>query len=79
MDTATKHPGKTADWATDTAAGLPPLATVDEVSAVLRMHPRTCKRRIAAGRLKAIRSRIAGSSRVLVARAAVAAYLASLA
>jgi excisionase family DNA binding protein len=66
------------EWVADACRDLPPLMKLEEVSITLRAHARTVRRLIAAGRLKAIRSRVAGSSRVLVARAEVARYLESL-
>jgi excisionase family DNA binding protein len=63
----------------DACSGLPPLMLLREVTAFLRIHERTARRLIAQGRIKALRSREAGSSRVLVARAEVARYLESLA
>jgi excisionase family DNA binding protein len=66
-------------WVTDATAHLPPLLRINEVGAALRTHVRTVRRLIAAGRIRALRSREAGSSRVLVPRAEVARYLQSLA
>jgi excisionase family DNA binding protein len=59
-------------------ATLKPLATVAETCGVLRTSSRNLRRMIATGRLKAIRARERGSSRVLVPRVEIENYLRTL-
>jgi len=66
------------DWAAKLVASLPPLATVAEVTAVLRCSRRTVHRLAAAGRLRNLRHNGTGSSRLLFPRDDVADYLRSL-
>jgi excisionase family DNA binding protein len=67
-----------ADWIADAVSALRPLATVNETCAVLRTSTRNLRRMIATGRLRAVRSRVGGSSRVLVPRVEIETYLRSL-
>lgn len=66
------------DWIADAVGALQPLATVAETCAVLRTTSRNLRRLIAAGRIKAIKARESGPSRVLVPRVAIENYLRSL-
>jgi excisionase family DNA binding protein len=65
-------------WVTEAVAELPAIARIEEVAGVIRMCPRTIRRLIASGQLTAIRGRESGAARVLIPRAEVARYLASL-
>lgn len=67
-----------ADWIADAVGTLKPLATVNETCAVLRTSTRNLRRMIATGRLKSVRARESGSSRVLVPRVEIEHYLRSL-
>ena len=67
-----------SDWVTETVAALPPLATVQEVCAVLRTSRRNLYRLLSSGKLNAVRPSEAGSSPHLIPRAEVARYLQSL-
>lgn len=67
-----------SDWIADAVASLHPLATLFEAAATLRMCTRSVRRMVATGRLKAIRSRESGSSRVLIPRVEIERYLRSL-
>lgn len=66
------------DWIADAVGTLAPLATVAETCAVLRTSTRNLRRMIATGRLKALRARESGSSRVLVPRVEIERFLRSL-
>lgn len=65
-------------WAAETAAHLPPLATPREVAELLRIAPRTLKRWRSRGKIRAVRTGVGGSARVLFARTEVARLLAEL-
>jgi excisionase family DNA binding protein len=67
-----------ASWIADAVAGLQPLATAAETCAVLRTSSRNLRRMIAAGRIKAIKTRETGPSRVLVPRVEIERFLRSL-
>jgi excisionase family DNA binding protein len=67
-----------ADWIADAVGALKPLATVNEACDVLRTSSRNLRRMIATGRLKALRARESGSSRVLIPRVEIESYLRSL-
>jgi len=60
-------------WIEDTVATLPALLTTDEAIGVLRTCRRNLYRKIAAGKLRAVKSGEGG--RVLIPRAAIADYL----
>jgi excisionase family DNA binding protein len=60
-------------WIEDVIADLPELVTTDEARLALRMSRRHLYRQIAAGRLQAVRRGV--GRRVLLPRAAIAAYL----
>lgn len=66
------------DWIADVVGQLRPMTTAEEASTVLRTSPRNLRRMIADGRLRAVRSRETGSSRVLVPRVEIERYLRSL-
>lgn len=66
-------------WAADALGGLPAVLTTDEAIGVLRTSRRNLYRWIAAGKLRAVRHGVGGSARVLIPRAAIAAYLTELA
>jgi excisionase family DNA binding protein len=63
----------TPDWIGDVVSGLHPLATLDETAEALRRCTRSVRRLIDSGRLAAVRD--PNSSRVLVPRKAIEAYL----
>ena len=65
-------------WITETIEPLPMLLTTAEAARALRMSTRNLRRLYNAGRIKTVRSCETGSSRVLVPRAAIAAYLRTL-
>ncbi len=57
---------------------LPALCSAAEAAAALRVSVRTLKRYVAAGAIKAIQHRQAGSSRMLISRSELTRYLTSL-
>ena len=63
------------DWIADTVSNLPELLTTDEVVRVLRTSRRNLYRWISIGKLSAVKSGLGGSARILVPRAAIAAFL----
>jgi excisionase family DNA binding protein len=67
------------DWVLDCTSDLPGLLLIPEAANALRMHPRTIRRMIRAGVLRAVRATESGSARVLIPRAEIQRYLASLA
>jgi len=66
-------PPTTLDWADETVAALPELATVPEVMRVLRASQSSLYRLMATGRIRSIRT--SGGSRRLIPRSAIAEYL----
>ena len=61
------------------AENLPPIARIGEVAAFLRVDERTVRRLCDSGRLGALQSAPGrGSSRILIPRRAVEAYLAAI-
>lgn len=65
-------------WLQDVARDLPPMMGVEQVATVLCVHPQTVRKWIADRSLPAVRSVPgAGSSRVIVSRAAVLDWLAA--
>lgn len=71
-------PTPNPDWISDVVGALRPMTTTAEASSALRTSPRNLRRMIADGRLRAVRPREAGSSRVLVPRREIERYLRSL-
>jgi len=69
----------TDEWISEATSTLAPLANVKEVAAVLRTTPRNVKTMLSRGRLTAIRPTESGSSRLLIPRKSVEAYLHGLA
>jgi excisionase family DNA binding protein len=67
------------DWISDVTQGLPGLLLISEAAAALRMSPRSIRRMIRAGSLRAVRATESGSARVLIPRAEISRYLSSLA
>lgn len=65
-------------WIAAAIEPLPPIATIAEVCKALRVSDSTVRRLVALGYIRTIRTREAGSARVLFPREAVAAYLATL-
>jgi excisionase family DNA binding protein len=72
------QPTAQIDWISDVIGQLRPMTTAAEASTALRTSPRNLRRMIADGRLRAVRSRESGSSRVLVPRVEIERYLRSL-
>jgi excisionase family DNA binding protein len=66
------------DWIDDALSHLPPVCTATEALGVLRCSRRELYRRVADGRLPAVKAREGGSSRLLIPRSALRAYLAGL-
>lgn len=66
------------DWISETVSHLAPLATANEAAKILRTSPRNLRRMLADGRIKGVRARDTGSSRVLVPRVEVERYLRGL-
>lgn len=62
-------------WIDQLLQGYPPLLTRTEYATLVRVHPRTVTREIAAGRLSAIRTCETGSGRVLIAREVAAQHI----
>lgn len=58
--------------------GLPPILTLGEAAETLRVSRKTVSRWIAEGRLRAGRSAMGGSGRVLIARPELARLLGEL-
>ena len=75
---ATKQVDQTPPWAIEAVSTLPAIAKIAEVSAAIRMCPRTIRRLVETGQLRAVKAREAGSARLLFPRTEVARYLASL-
>lgn len=61
----------------DVAKALPPLATIPEACAALRMGATTVRGLVRAGQLRAIRSSPTGSARLLIPRSEILRYLES--
>jgi excisionase family DNA binding protein len=72
------HTSGQTDWIADAIATLQPLATVDEVRGVLRCSRRQVYRLTTAQRLQSFKQTQQGSSKLLIPRASVEAYLRSL-
>ena len=66
---------KPTDWITEALKDAPAILTVPEACAILRCGRRNLYRLTAAGRLHGVRAHDAGSSRVLIPRASLEAYL----
>lgn len=66
------------DWVETILADLPPLVTVDEAMTALRCSRRSLYRLTSGGRLLALRQEHAGSSKLLIPKTSIAAYLRSL-
>lgn len=62
-------------WVTEAVATLPPLATIDETAALLRVSRRSIHRYLAAGTISAAHLGEAGPARVLIPRSSIADYL----
>ena len=65
-------------WVAEAVSSLPPLATVAEVGALLRISRRTVERYLASGEITAASRGVGGHGRVLIPRGSVADYLARL-
>lgn len=70
--------GPIPEWALEVAATLKPLATEEEVAALLRTHPKTLGRWRRKGKVTPLKTDPSGSGRVLYARSEVARLIASL-
>lgn len=66
------------EWIKAAIQPLPPIATVVEVCAALRLSNSTVRRLISSGQLRTVRTNESGHARVLIPREAVGAYLATL-
>jgi len=69
---------KTPDWITEALRGASALLTTPEACAILRCGRRNLYRLTASGRLKGVRAHDSGSSRLLIPRASMEAYLRGL-
>lgn len=68
----------TNDWIAESIAELPPLVTKQEAAKTLRVSCRTIARLVARGHLRVLQHSTGGSSRVLIPRPSLEAYLRSL-
>jgi hypothetical protein len=74
----------TPEWLADALRDAPPILTIEEVSALTRLDPRSIRRFVAAGRIKTtLRSTVGtgptgGSARLLFPRAEVGRFLTTL-
>lgn len=59
----------------DVADALPPLATVPEATAVMRLCSSKVRQLVARGELRAVRSSPTGSARLLIPRSEILRYL----
>jgi len=73
-----KSPDPTTEYIDDAIRDLPAICRLPEVARVTRFSERHLRRFIADGRLRTLRATEAGSSRVLVPRAAVGDLLRGL-
>lgn len=63
-------------WLDDIYQGLPPLLTVEETAATLRLAPETVRRYCRTGTLRSVQSKTGrGGSPLLIPRAAVIEWL----
>lgn len=69
----------TRDWIDEVLEPLPDLLTADDCRRLLRCSRRSVARRIATGRLTAIREIETGGARVLIPKPAMRSYLRGLA
>lgn len=63
-------------WVAEATKNCPPLLTAEEASELLRIHPRTLRRYVDAGRLASVRTN-GGAARLLIPSASVADFLAA--
>lgn len=67
------------DWVTEALGDTAAILTAPETCKILRCGRRNLYRLIAAGRIQGLRAHDSGSSRLLIPRASVEAYLRGLA
>jgi excisionase family DNA binding protein len=72
------HTAVDPDWIADVLVDLPKVLTSKEAQKALRTSQRNLYRLVKAGRIHAVRGSESGSSRLLIPRASVEAYLRGL-
>lgn len=78
MNAARKEkPEKIPEHLQELADKLPLTLDLKEASEALKMHPRSVRRLIASGELRATRSRLAGASRIIITRSELVRWFAS--
>lgn len=77
-DALTPQPNQPRAAVSPATAPIAELLTIAETARMLRMSDRNLRRLIARGRIKAMRARQTGSSRVLIPREEIERYLRSL-